>query len=696
MSDNPVKNIFVFVVCGDDKHVNTLNFSIKYLRFFSKNNIIVVTDLKRNNLKIEHDTILSFDTPEHYNHHQASIWLKTGLHRLLPEGNNYCYLDTDVIALSRTVDDIFNFKTGPVTFAPDHCVLRFFSPTAINCSCSEIFSERKKNFTNVLDSMIPGFDYEKNIHGLDARIINRTIQNATSKPLQNIVFLTKLFLRDFLPSSLAPKVFGRFLYSKKSRAWIDINNNIIMYVILAFNHEIKKKSDYYFNYFRSTWWKKKQGEVFDTKGCRHLIECVQKKFNIRIKNNNWQHWNGGVFLFNSDSMDFMDAWHTMTIEIFKDPEWKTRDQGTLAATAWKFGLQNQKCLPEKFNFLADFNNPQITAEIKNGVLVSKKGNKIFQPAFIHIYHKFGYKGWDVWDAVEKINPDRSKDLSKIISFDNKKVHGLWIGNKLSCIELLCLNSFLKNGHEFHLWVYNKIDTPLPPGIIFEDASKIIPHDQVFYYKNTNQYGHGKGSYAGFSDIFRYKLLYELGGWWSDMDVVCLRPLNLKDPYVFRTHHDFPVVGNIMKCPAGSELMKCCFEQALTKVTADNKDWNLPIQILNKNIEQLHLQKYIHDISNPDDWNYIKKVLLRNIKIPSNWYILHLINEEWRKNHIEKNAIPQKSFIGKAIREFGLYHQTSLKVKLINYFRIIFTNNLTFPHILYTTLDKPQYPVLLSL
>lgn len=79
------------------------------------------------------------------------------------------------------------------------------------------------------------------------------------------------------------------------------------------------------------------------------------------------------------------------------------------------------------------------------------------------------------------------------------------------------------------------------------------------------------------------------------------------------------------------------------------------------------------MSNPDDWNFIKKLLLRNIKIPSNWYVLHLINEEWRKNKINKNAIPHRSYIGKAIREYGLSYQTSLKGKLINYFRIIFTN-----------------------
>ena len=75
---------------------------------------------------------------------------------------------------------------------------------------------------------------------------------------------------------------------------------------------------------------------------------------------------------------------------------------------------------------------------------------------------------------------------------NKNIHGLWIGSKLSSIELLCINSFIANGHKFHLWVYEDLENILPEAVILEDASKIIPKEEVFYYKNSNQYGHGKG------------------------------------------------------------------------------------------------------------------------------------------------------------------------------------------------------------
>jgi len=209
-----------------------------------------------------------------------------------------------------------------------------------------------------------------------------------------------------------------------------------------------------------------------------------------------------------------------------------------------------------------------------------------------------------------------------------------------------MRSFVIKGHEFHLWLYDELQTPIPAGVIVEDASSVIPRDKAFYYKNINQFGHGKKSYAGFSDIFRYKLLFEKGGWWADMDVFCLKAFDFKEPYVFRSHHDLPVVGNMIKCPPASELMKRCYEQAINEVDENNTDWNKPIRILNDNIEQLGLSLYIQKISNDDKWNDVRKLLYKNEKIPDSWHAIHLVNEEWRRNNINKNFFFKGSAIAR--------------------------------------------------
>jgi hypothetical protein len=244
--------------------------------------------------------------------------------------------------------------------------------------------------------------------------------------------------------------------------------------------------------------------------------------------------------------------------------------------------------------------------------------------------------------------------------DNQTIHGLWIGNRLSLVELLCIQSFLDNDHAFVLWTYEKLENELPDGVIIRDANQVIPREKIFRYKNRNQFGHGKGSYAGFSDIFRYKLLYEHGGWWVDMDVTCLKPLDFTTPYVFRNHHDLKVVGNIIKCPPKSELMLRCYQKAIAEVDAENRDWNKPIRILNETIEELGLQQYIFEISNRDSWNDVRKLAIRKTPVPAHWYVIHWVNEEWRRNNIHKGYAGKNSVL------YDLYIKYNIEIPALSF------------------------------
>src|SRR4051812_38958117 len=93
------------------------------------------------------------------------------------------------------------------------------------------------------------------------------------------------------------------------------------------------------------------------------------------------------------------------------------------------------------------------------------------------------------------------------------INGLWIGAALGPLQLLTIKSFIANGCEFHLWTYNSLTGVLPSGLKIRDANEIISRDSVFCYPTDSEIDvpFGKGSYAGFSDVFRYKLLHELGG-----------------------------------------------------------------------------------------------------------------------------------------------------------------------------------------
>jgi hypothetical protein len=236
------------------------------------------------------------------------------------------------------------------------------------------------------------------------------------------------------------------------------------------------------------------------------------------------------------------------------------------------------------------------------------------------------------------------------------VHGLWIKGGLSPLELLTIHTYIEQGYTFRLWVYDSHEHyPSLPGLEVHNAEEIIPKEMVFSYKHSNQFGHGKGSYAGFSDIFRYKLLYEQGGWWSDMDVTCIKRLDFKEPYVFRLSKDKEsgVVGNIMHVPAGSTLMRLCYEQAVEQIDAENKDWMTPIRILNDNIRNLGLYHYVKKFSNDDSWPTVSQLVSGSIEIPKHWQIIHWMNEEFRRLEIPKNVFLEHSFLGMQLSRHNL-------------------------------------------
>src|SRR5690242_7747234 len=84
---------------------------------------------------------------------------------------------------------------------------------------------------------------------------------------------------------------------------------------------------------------------------------------------------------------------------------------------------------------------------------------------------------------------------------------LWVRGDLSRMEILSIRSFLGNGHPVHLYTY---DCPgnVPEGATILDASKIVPEHLV---PPAQTPPFQVGSYAIFSDYFRYSLLDLHGG-----------------------------------------------------------------------------------------------------------------------------------------------------------------------------------------
>lgn len=168
------------------------------------------------------------------------------------------------------------------------------------------------------------------------------------------------------------------------------------------------------------------------------------------------------------------------------------------------------------------------------------------------------------------------------------VASLWYGSDLRRLGNLTIMSYLRHGHTFTLYVYDKT-IKVPEGTILKDANEILNKDLVF----------GKnGKWQPFSDLFRYKMLMETDYTWVDMDAICLRPDWDFGNYIFGiedTEKPETLINNaILKLPKDSDCLKYLYENALN-YNKENMDWNhlgtpydLGPKLLTKSLEKFNL------------------------------------------------------------------------------------------------------------
>jgi hypothetical protein len=144
----------------------------------------------------------------------------------------------------------------------------------------------------------------------------------------------------------------------------------------------------------------------------------------------------------------------------------------------------------------------------------------------------------------------SKNQTKVGKMDNKIIQGMWLGPTLTTIQKLCIRSYIDNGHEFHLYVYEDVKG-IPEGTVVKDGNEIL------HISNRERVKYN----AHFSDRFRTKLIFAKGGWYSDMDEICLHALDAEAPYVFIDEYRYD--GSRRSRTETERLVNCCLFKAPT-------------------------------------------------------------------------------------------------------------------------------------
>jgi mannosyltransferase OCH1-like enzyme len=216
------------------------------------------------------------------------------------------------------------------------------------------------------------------------------------------------------------------------------------------------------------------------------------------------------------------------------------------------------------------------------------------------------------------------------------VQSLWIGDRLSTMEQLCIRSFQRQGHVFHLYVYQKT-AGVPEGTITLDGNEILPQSRIFTYKEHN-------TYAGFANFFRYKLLLEKGGWFVDADMVCLKPFGFQDDYVFSSEsvNGRQLVNlGAMKVPPGSPVMRYAWEACEKMNTSELKWSQCGPTLLHEAVGKRSLEWHVKpaEVFCPVHFSVWEKILDPSIswEFGEETHAIHLWNELWRRSNQDKNA-----------------------------------------------------------
>jgi hypothetical protein len=218
----------------------------------------------------------------------------------------------------------------------------------------------------------------------------------------------------------------------------------------------------------------------------------------------------------------------------------------------------------------------------------------------------------------------------------------WWGGRLTPYEWFCLQSFVRKGHAFKLYSFDS-RLSVPPGVAVCDATEIFSEKEFFVYSD----GPGQGSPAAFSDLFRYKLLVDKGGWWVDTDVLCLTAEIPAYKRFFAFQDTTVVNGAVLYFQPHDPIMIRCLAEALSlgrKFRYGEIGPYLLTRVL-RELGFLHLAQKAQ-ICYPLFYTEVLDTLRPQMLLPiseslTGSLFLHLWNEGLRRYGISKKALPPK-------------------------------------------------------
>lgn len=243
----------------------------------------------------------------------------------------------------------------------------------------------------------------------------------------------------------------------------------------------------------------------------------------------------------------------------------------------------------------------------------------------------------------------------------QSVSTLWIGGSLSWVEELCLSSFVNAGLRVQLYTYDA-QMLAPRGVELCDARDILSEELVF--ENANR----PGTFAGFSNIFRYRLLQIRETTWLDSDVLAGRNPLPGGSYLFGRESRRYINGAILRAPADSKFLQEMFDYSMSIDPNTIKWGQLGPKLVTQTAENLALaglaqpRPTLYPVSYRQVWRLFDPQQVgwstRQVEASST---IHLWNEVMRGHGIKSKNPPRGSFLWLYAQRIGYEFPSSEEI-----------------------------------
>lgn len=257
----------------------------------------------------------------------------------------------------------------------------------------------------------------------------------------------------------------------------------------------------------------------------------------------------------------------------------------------------------------------------------------------------------------------------------RALNSVWVGETLGPLEQLCVLSGLAAGHSFRIYSYDPHNLKgVPNGAEVRDAAEVMPRERMIAYAEC-------GSFVLGSNFWRYEMLGQDLGYWVDLDLLLLKPLDFAEDYVFGREVEGSINTAVIYAPPESELVRDLinFPKAMRRppwfgprrslnyylkrirqgpLTLEDLPWGTyGPQMLSHFVGKHGLERFALDphVFYPVSWHDARELYQAaetvEARLTKDTCAIHLYNSQLRE--LAKSPPPAGSFMAKQFERLGL-------------------------------------------